>query len=189
MARSIRPDLIIGEVIMPDMDGIEAAIIIRRFLPHCKILLFSGHSAAADLLESARARGHEFEILAKPVHPSDLLAKLREDFAPINLESRPVAVPYVAPSPTPGPVRTKTPAKAVRLAPKERFTPFFAVKLIGLYAIFLAKLIVVLVVVFGILAVIGYGIDQVIVSARPHLQRQHYEPEPHDDVRFRLLKT
>jgi len=193
MARSIRPDLIIGEAIMPDMDGIEAAINIRRFLPHCKILLFSGHSAAADLLESARARGQEFEILAKPVHPQDLLAKLRGDFAPINLESRPVAVPYVAPSPPPGsteriPVHIEAPAKAVAAA-KEHFTPFFAVKLIGLYAIFLAKLIVVLVVVFGILAVIGYGIDQVIVSARPHLQRQHYEPEPHDDVRFRLLKT
>ena len=32
---------------------------------------------AADLLEEARRRGHEFEILAKPVHPQDLLAKLR----------------------------------------------------------------------------------------------------------------
>ncbi|MGD0976353.1 MAG: response regulator [Candidatus Korobacteraceae bacterium] len=76
-ARNIQPDLIISDVIMPDMDGIEAAIRIRCFLPNCKILLFSGQAATADLLESARARGHEFEILAKPVHPQDLLAKLR----------------------------------------------------------------------------------------------------------------
>jgi CheY-like chemotaxis protein len=76
-ARSTRPDLIISDVIMPDMNGIEAAINIRRFLPGCKILLFSGQAATADLLESARAEGHEFEILAKPVHPQDLLAKLR----------------------------------------------------------------------------------------------------------------
>lgn len=62
---------------MPDMDGIEAAIHIRAFLPECKILLFSGQAATADLLENARARGHEFEILAKPVHPQDLLAKIR----------------------------------------------------------------------------------------------------------------
>ena len=62
---------------MPDMDGIEAAIRIRGFLPKCKILLFSGQAATAGLLESARARGHEFEILGKPVHPSDLLAKLK----------------------------------------------------------------------------------------------------------------
>jgi len=77
-ARKVRPDLIISDVIMPDMNGIEAAIHIRGFLPGCKILLFSGQAATADLLESARAKGHEFEILAKPVHPQDLLAKLRE---------------------------------------------------------------------------------------------------------------
>jgi CheY-like chemotaxis protein len=76
-ARNLHPDLIITDVIMPDMNGIEVAINIRAFLPGCKILLFSGQAATADLLESARARGHEFEILAKPVHPQDLLAKLR----------------------------------------------------------------------------------------------------------------
>jgi PleD family two-component response regulator len=32
----------------------------------------------ADLLEKARAQGHEFEILSKPVHPQDLLARLRD---------------------------------------------------------------------------------------------------------------
>ncbi len=76
-ARSSRPDLVISDVIMPDMNGIEAAIQIRNILPACKILLFSGQAATADLLEKARAEGHEFDILAKPVHPQDLLAKLR----------------------------------------------------------------------------------------------------------------
>ena len=76
-ARSVKPDLVISDVIMPDMNGIEAAIHIRKFLPTCKILLFSGQAATADLLENARAQGHEFEILAKPVHPQDLLSKLR----------------------------------------------------------------------------------------------------------------
>ena len=71
------PDLVISDVIMPDMNGIEAAIHIRKFLPACKVLLFSGQAATADLLESARSQGHEFEILAKPVHPQDLLANLR----------------------------------------------------------------------------------------------------------------
>lgn len=72
-----KPDLVISDVIMPDMNGIEAAIKIRAILPRCKILLFSGQAATADLLEKARLEGHEFEILAKPVHPQDLLAKLR----------------------------------------------------------------------------------------------------------------
>jgi CheY-like chemotaxis protein len=72
-----QPNMLISDVIMTGMTGIEAAIKIREKLPTCKILLFSGQAATADLLEKARAQGHEFEILAKPVHPTDLLAKLR----------------------------------------------------------------------------------------------------------------
>jgi CheY-like chemotaxis protein len=78
-ARDTQPDLLISDVIMPDMNGIDAAIQIRSFLPKCKILLFSGQAATADLLETARQQGHEFEILAKPVHPEDFLAKLKSD--------------------------------------------------------------------------------------------------------------
>jgi CheY-like chemotaxis protein len=74
---TFQPDMLISDVIMTGMTGIEAAIATRKKRPSCKILLFSGQAATADLLEKARAEGHEFEILAKPVHPTDLLAKLR----------------------------------------------------------------------------------------------------------------
>jgi CheY-like chemotaxis protein len=50
---------------------------IRSILPKIKILLFSGQAATADLLEKAREKGYEFEILAKPVHPQDLLSRLQ----------------------------------------------------------------------------------------------------------------
>jgi CheY-like chemotaxis protein len=76
-AQELHPEMIISDVIMHDLNGIEAAIRIRKMLPGCKILLFSGQAATADLLESARSRGHEFTILAKPVHPQDLLDRLR----------------------------------------------------------------------------------------------------------------
>jgi len=77
MARTLEPDMLISDVIMTDMNGIDAAIRIRALLPTCKILLFSGQAATADLLDRARVQGHEFEILAKPVQPQDLLARLR----------------------------------------------------------------------------------------------------------------
>ncbi len=76
-ARTLQPDMVISDVIMTDLNGIDAAIQIRNLLPACKILLFSGQAATADLLDRARVQGHEFEILAKPVHPQDLLARLR----------------------------------------------------------------------------------------------------------------
>jgi CheY-like chemotaxis protein len=72
-----QPNMLISDVIMADLNGIDAAIRIREILPAIKILLFSGQAATADLLEKARAEGYEFEILAKPVHPQDLLSRLR----------------------------------------------------------------------------------------------------------------
>lgn len=77
VAADFCPEMLISDVIMADLNGIETAIRIRTLLPAIKILLFSGQAATADLLERARAEGHEFEILAKPVHPQDLLNKLR----------------------------------------------------------------------------------------------------------------
>ena len=77
LATDFQPEMLISDVIMAGLNGIDAAIKIREVLPSIKILLFSGQAATADLLERARTQGHEFEILAKPVHPTDLLAKLR----------------------------------------------------------------------------------------------------------------
>src|SRR5450631_2693744 len=76
-ASTFEPDMLIADVIMADLNGIDAAIKIRALLPRIKILLFSGQAATADLLEKARTQGYEFEILAKPVHPQDLLSRLR----------------------------------------------------------------------------------------------------------------
>lgn len=77
VAATFQPEMLISDVIMADVNGIDAAIEIRRMLPGIKVLLFSGQAATADLLEKARARGYDFEILAKPVHPQDLLARMR----------------------------------------------------------------------------------------------------------------
>jgi len=77
LAGTFQPDMLISDVIMADLNGIDAAIRIRALLPAIKILLFSGQAATADLLEKARKDGYEFDILAKPVHPQDLLARLR----------------------------------------------------------------------------------------------------------------
>lgn len=78
MAPDFAPDMLISDVIMADLNGIDAAIRIRSLLPTIKILLFSGQAATADLLEKARKDGYEFDILAKPVHPQDLLARLQK---------------------------------------------------------------------------------------------------------------
>ena len=75
-ARSESPDLIISDVAMPDISGIDLAIQMRAQHPNCKILLFSGQAGTSDLLESARARGYDFRLLQKPIHPTEFLFEI-----------------------------------------------------------------------------------------------------------------
>ena len=70
------PDLVISDVMMPGMNGVEMAVLIRERQPSCKVLLFSGNATTVDMLEGVRRRGHDFELLVKPIHPTDLLAKV-----------------------------------------------------------------------------------------------------------------
>ena len=52
------PDLIIADVIMPGLSGIDLAIVIRETCPDCTVLLFSGQIATHEMIEGAKARGH-----------------------------------------------------------------------------------------------------------------------------------
>lgn len=70
------PDVLITDVMMPGMTGIELAIALRRAGHDGRILLFSGQSGALDLLCDARRRGYDFELLDKPLHPLQLLLRL-----------------------------------------------------------------------------------------------------------------
>lgn len=73
----LKPDLLITDVRMPKMTGVELAIRVQNAKPDCKILLFSGKDEAANFLAETLKNGHDFELLAKPIHPADLLAKLK----------------------------------------------------------------------------------------------------------------
>lgn len=76
------PEMLITDVVLPGMTGIELAITVRRIFPECKIILFSGQASTADLLTSARADGHHFTLLNKPLHPADLLQRVSEGLRP-----------------------------------------------------------------------------------------------------------
>jgi DNA-binding response OmpR family regulator len=75
-SESDAPALLIADLVLPHMTGIELAIQVKSKYPKCKILLLSGQTISADLLEEANKGGHNFALLAKPVHPTELLAAL-----------------------------------------------------------------------------------------------------------------
>jgi CheY-like chemotaxis protein len=70
------PDAIITDVVMPRINGIEAAKAIQELCPEARILLFSGQAVTSDLMRTAEEQGYSFELLPKPVHPDVLLSKL-----------------------------------------------------------------------------------------------------------------
>ena len=71
------PDMVITDVIMPTLNGIETAKRLVKLCPTAKVLLLSGQAATAEMITAARAEGFHFELLAKPLHPDELLSALR----------------------------------------------------------------------------------------------------------------
>jgi DNA-binding NtrC family response regulator len=89
ISREQTPDLIISDVLMPGINGIELAITASMEHPRCRILLFSGQAGSADMLDEARRQGHDFELLAKPIEPQDLVKKVADVLASTQQDGRP----------------------------------------------------------------------------------------------------
>jgi DNA-binding NtrC family response regulator len=75
-ARVKSPDLLISDVEMPGLSGIDLAIQMKTQYPACKILLFTGKPSTRDLVDEERDRGHNFHLLLKPVPPREFLFEI-----------------------------------------------------------------------------------------------------------------
>jgi len=76
------PELLISDVVLPGMNGIELATTLLRIFPDCKVILLSGQSSTARLLAKAEYDGHRFLLLTKPVHPRELLDRVAQELKP-----------------------------------------------------------------------------------------------------------
>jgi CheY-like chemotaxis protein len=69
-----QPDVAIVDVMLPLMNGFDFSIILTANYPACRLLLFSGEPDTAALLGEALKKGRNFEVFAKPLHPTFVLA-------------------------------------------------------------------------------------------------------------------
>ncbi|HBG75366.1 MAG TPA: hypothetical protein DDW86_00210, partial [Clostridiales bacterium] len=70
LARKVRPDVIILDVRMPIMNGMECAREIRKFLPQCSFVFLSGYSDKKYLKEAIKLQAVDY--LEKPVDLNEL---------------------------------------------------------------------------------------------------------------------
>lgn len=67
------PDLAIVDVILPQMNGLDLALVLKANHPASRALLFSGEEITSELVARAARDGNYFEVIAKPVHPAYML--------------------------------------------------------------------------------------------------------------------
>lgn len=85
LAAETSPDILLSDIVMPIVNGVDLAISVRKILPETAILLFSSQAATEDILEDARRRGYCFDIVGKPIHPEELVYHLNR----VRRNSRP----------------------------------------------------------------------------------------------------
>ena len=71
------PDLLLTDVVMPGRNGVDLAIEMRKKCSKLKITLISGNAHTPALVDEARSKGFDFDLLPKPLHPRALLQHLR----------------------------------------------------------------------------------------------------------------
>lgn len=91
LARADPPTLLITDVMMPGMTGIELALSLEETSPGIKVLLFSGQATTMDLLSEARELGRDFTLLSKPIHPTDMLRRVASYLRDLPVEERATA--------------------------------------------------------------------------------------------------
>lgn len=74
-ARELKPHIMIMDIKMPRVDGIEASRQIREFLPNCRIILLSGYTYFSYAREAVSIGIHDFMV--KPIGDDELVASIQ----------------------------------------------------------------------------------------------------------------
>ncbi|GHI00457.1 response regulator [Neobacillus kokaensis] len=75
LAKSLQPDLILMDLVMPEMDGIEATKIIKNEQPAIKIMMLTSFSDHDHVIPALEAGASGFQL--KDIQPDELVASIR----------------------------------------------------------------------------------------------------------------
>ena len=75
-AEADHPDILLCDIQLGDTNGVALSLEVLKLVPGCRIILISGDTTSTKILADAHERGYDFEVLAKPTRPQELLALL-----------------------------------------------------------------------------------------------------------------
>ena len=73
-------DLILMDMVMPGMNGVEAIAKIKKFLPDCTVVMMTGYPLEENIIQNAQLEGAK-AYLNKPVSIQQIL-KIVDEMAP-----------------------------------------------------------------------------------------------------------
>jgi CheY-like chemotaxis protein len=96
--RAASADVVIMDLFMPNKDGLEALIELRREFPEVAVVAMSGHRKLELMLRAAKGLG-AVRTIEKPFEPEALLALVAEelDWVRARLEARTPTPPQGSP--------------------------------------------------------------------------------------------
>ena len=86
LAKELRPDIIIMDINMPDMDGLEATSIIKRDVPTSAVIIMSVQNDADYIRKAMRAGASDF--LTKPINMDEVYNTIRQVYKDNEAERR-----------------------------------------------------------------------------------------------------
>ena len=71
--RMLHPQVLISDIVMPEMNGFQLPRHYAEHHPECRVLLISGNVTTTLLAEETEGLCCSLEVLQKPVHPTKIL--------------------------------------------------------------------------------------------------------------------
>ncbi|SEM18320.1 DNA-binding response regulator, NarL/FixJ family, contains REC and HTH domains [Mesobacillus persicus] len=83
LAKSLKPDVILMDLVMPEMDGIEATKLIKEHHPEMKIIILTSFSDQDHVIPALEAGASGYQL--KDIQPDDLVSAIKKVMEGENL--------------------------------------------------------------------------------------------------------
>ncbi len=84
--RTLKPDVMLLDIRLPDLDGMEVMCRSQGFAPHMPVVLMTAYAEMRGAIEAMKAGAHDY--LTKPLEHQDVLRVVRRALAEGNLKRR-----------------------------------------------------------------------------------------------------